>query len=280
MKKSEPLETFLFTADVAQAIEAQAAGITSVIVDWENQGKYERQRHYDTEINRHSSAELQALTGKLPLPVTVRINGFPRGEAEIETALDHGAKVLMLPMAHTPAEVEKFLRCVRGRARTIVQIETAELAGKCADLAQLGWDYAFIGLNDLMISRGGSWLWEPLYDGTIDRIFHALPGRSLGFGGITVIGGGHPLPFDELLREFSRLGASFSFMRRTFHREMVGRDLAAEIMALQAVWHANNRRSSETVESDHLSFQALLTLLRGAVVGGSRETMPQSFLGP
>jgi hypothetical protein len=275
-----PIESFLFTTDVPQALAAQHAGISSVIVDWENQGKYERQRSYDTEINRHSVDALSALTAALKIPVTVRINGLPFGAPEIETALDHGARIIMLPMARTPAEVDTFLKSVRGRAKTLVQIETAELAEQCAGLIDLGWDYAFIGLNDLMISRGGHWLWEPLYDGTVEKIFRALPGRQVGFGGITAIGGGHPLPFIELLREFSRLGATFSFMRRTFHREMVGRDLAAELAAVQAVWTACNRRSPETVAADHRAFQALLTLLRASAVGGAHETTPQPFSGP
>ena len=38
MNTRELLEMFLFTADAAQAVAAQGAGITSVIVDWENQG--------------------------------------------------------------------------------------------------------------------------------------------------------------------------------------------------------------------------------------------------
>jgi hypothetical protein len=277
MNTRELLEMFLFVANAAQAVAAQGAGITSVIVDWENQGKYERQRHHATEINRPSVNELRAVAAATNLPITVRINGLPAGTAEVEVALDHGATIIMLPMARTPQEVETFLKQVRGRAKTLVQIETAELAEQCASLQQLEWDYAFIGLNDLMISRGGHWLWEPLYDGTVETIFGALPGRRLGFGGITAIGGGHPLPFVELLREFSRLGASFSFMRRTFHRELVGRDIAAEMAAVRAVWKANNLRSPVVVENDHRSFQALLTLLRASAVGSIRENTSRPF---
>lgn len=277
MTPAPRFETFLFTADLTQALSAQEAGVDSVIVDWENQGKYERQKNYDTEINHHSLEQLSALTSGLKIPVTVRVNGLPFGEKEIETAIDHGARIIMLPMARSPRDVEKFLGQVRGRAQTLIQIETAELAEQCAGLAGMAWDYAFIGLNDLMISRGGHWLWEPLYDGTVEKIFQALPGRRLGFGGVTAIGGGHPLPFVELLREFARLNAGFSFMRRTFHREMMGRDLAAEISAVQAVWQASRLRAGQTVENDHRAFQALLTLLRASAIGAASETARPPF---
>ena len=98
-----------------------------------------------------------------------------------------------------------------------------------------------------------------------------------GSAGLPPSEAGPPLPFVELLREFSRLRASFSFMRRTFHRELVGRDIAAEMAAVQTVWKANNRRSPVAVENDHRSFQALLTLLRASAVGSIREDTSLPF---
>jgi hypothetical protein len=168
----------------------------------------------------------------------------------------------MLPMAKSAREVEKFLERVAGRARTIVQIETQSLVEDCAHLKALPWDYAFIGLNDLMISRGAEWLWEPLHDGTLDEVCGQLAGRRIGFGGITVIGGGEPLRFTDLLREYGRLGCTFSFLRRTFHKEIGDRDLRAELDAVQATWSAIVRRGPAAVQQDHLDFRTRFDLIR------------------
>lgn len=240
--------------------------IVSMIVDWENQAKHERQQGHDTEINRHTLADLDHVVASAKVPVTVRINGFPAGAEEIETALDHGAAILMLPMAKSAQEVEKFLRQVAGRARTIVQIETQSLVDDCPALKQLPWDYAFIGLNDLMISRRGNWLWEPLYDGTVDELCGQLAGRRIGFGGVTLVGGGQPLRLTDLLREYGRLGCTFSFLRRTFHKEMVDRDLTAELKAVQAAWQAVGKRGPTAVRQDHAEFRTRLTAIREQVM--------------
>jgi hypothetical protein len=261
------LELFLFASSIEFARRAADAGVTSLLIDWENQAKHERQTGHDTEINHHTVADLTALVKVVSAPVTVRINGLPAGATEIETALEHGAKVLMLPMAKSARDVEKFLERVAGRARTIVQIETQSLVDDCAALKTLPWDYAFIGLNDLMISRGGNWLWEPLHDGTLDEICGQLAGRRIGFGGITVIGGGQPLRFTDLLREYGRLGCSFSFLRRTFHKEIGDRDLRAELDAVQATWRAICQRGPAAVRQDHVDFRARFDPIRASARG-------------
>lgn len=256
------LELFLFASAIDFSRRAADAGVTSLLIDWENQAKHERQTGHDTEINHHTVADLAQLVKSVSIPVTVRINGLPTGAAEIETALDHGARILMLPMAKSARDVEKFLARVAGRALTIVQIETQSLVDDCANLQALPWDYAFIGLNDLMISRGANWLWEPLYDGTLDTICGQLAGRRLGFGGVTVIGGGQPLRFTDLLREYGRLGCTFSFLRRTFHKEIGDRDLRAELDAVQATWKAIGQRGPLAVQQDHRDFRARFDPIR------------------
>ncbi|MCZ8039726.1 MAG: aldolase/citrate lyase family protein [Microcystis sp. LE17-20A] len=95
-----------------------------------------------------------ALAEVISIPITVRINPLDNNTSdEIETALDSGAKIIMLPMAKVPSEVDKFISLVNGRAKTLVQIETHTLVEHCHELRDLGWDYSYIGLNDLMISR-------------------------------------------------------------------------------------------------------------------------------
>lgn len=253
------LRLFLFTADLEGARRAERAGIDSVIVDWERHGKHARQNGHDTEINDHSVAAVSTLSSQLRIPVTVRVNPLHAGTAaEVQQALDGGAATLMLPMARTPQEVEAFVRTVAGRAQTLIQIETQALADRCAALRSIDWTYAHVGLNDLKISRGGVWLWEPLADGTIEQICDTLSGRVVGFGGATVVGGGAPIPFLGLLQEMARLGAGMAVLRRSFLREVEGRNWTAEIRALRAVWAALHERSASARQHDHAGLMEAL----------------------
>lgn len=256
----EPLRLFLFTNDVSLALQGEAAGVDSAIVDWERNQKRERQQNYTTEINSHTPEDARKLAEVLTIPVTVRVNPLHQdSDREISLALDCGARTLMLPMARHPREVERFISLVKGRARVLIQIETVELWRCCHELRDIGWDLAYIGLNDLAISRGKNSIWELLEDGTIDRVFQLLPDRPVGFGGVTRIGGGYPLPFIELLQEMARLHCHLSVLRRSFKRETAGRNFKAEIQALRAAWVAANLRDETAIESDRL---ALLDRLR------------------
>jgi 2-keto-3-deoxy-L-rhamnonate aldolase RhmA len=253
------LELFLFTTDLTCALQAQEAGIDSVIVDWEWRGKQHRQAGYSTEINADTPEDVAALAARLRIPVTVRVDRLQENTAsDVEIALDHGAGAIMLPMAEQASDVKRFARLVRGRARTIIQIETESLVRQCDALRSVDWDCAYIGLNDLMVSRGTRWIWEPLADGTVERIFDILGDRALGFGGVTVVGGGRPLPFVELLREMARLGCRLSFLRRTFKAEILDRDISAEVAAVRATWTAARRRGPQAVQQDRAQFRQRL----------------------
>lgn len=249
------LRLLMFTTDTDFAIRAERAGVDGFIVDWENHSKALRQQGFGMEINYDTVADVRALCDCVQLPVTVRIDRssyFMR--RHIEEAIECGARSLMLPMAGDASDVEAFVDLVGGRAETIVQIETESLVARCRDLRSIGWDCIYVGLNDLMISRQAQWYWEPFFDGTIERIVEALQDRPIGLGGVTVIGGGSPLPFTDLLREMARLGCSTSFLRRTFKKEIVGRDLGLELRAVRALWDAARARSPEAIETDHLAF--------------------------
>lgn len=261
MNVNSYLELFLFTTNLERAVQAQAAGIDSIIVDWESRGKNNRQINYSTEINRDTPDDVARLANYLTIPITVRINPLG-GETveEIEIALDKGAQILMLPMATSAKEVEQFVSLVDKKAKTIVQIENQSLVDQCQSLLDIDWDFAYIGLNDLMISRRSNWIWEAVYDGTVEQIFNTLKGRKIGFGGVTIIGGGTPLPFIELLWEMARLGCHLSFLRRTFKREIVGRDLSAEIEAVRATFKAACCRSKDATLQDRDNF--IKTLLK------------------
>lgn len=253
------MKLFLFTTKLTLARKAQEAGIFSIIVDWERMGKKERQAGHDFEINADTAEDVSRLATHLDIPVTVRINPLgPHTEEEIDRALAAGAQVLMLPQAKDASDVAAFLELVGDRAKTLVQIETQPMVERCPNLLELEWDFGHIGLNDLRISRNSSWLWEPVYDGTVQRVCRTLKERTVGFGGGTIVGGGAPIRFIHLLREMARLDCGMCILRRTFKSEIEGRNIEAELHAFFAKLKAIKARTPSTVKADHQRLQEVL----------------------
>jgi hypothetical protein len=246
------LEFFLFTTDLTLALKAERAGIDSIMVDWETRGKADRQKGKNLELNCDTPEDLRRLSSILRIPVSVRIN--PLGSntpSEIKDALKNGAKMIMLPMASSLKEVKSFLSIVDKRAKTIVQIETPSLVKQIGKFKDLDWDYAYIGLNDLMVASGRHSIWEAISDGTAEAICKKLADRKYGFGGSTVLGGGDPIMGDLILHELVRLGGCMSIMRRTFKRELLDRDFDAEIKALRSFIKCSEKRGAEARLYDH-----------------------------
>jgi len=273
-----PLDLTIFTTDLRIAKLAVASGIDRVIVDWETAGKTARQAGYSTQINADSPEQVRALSG-LSIPVLVRIDHQSQSQVErdIEIAIDCGAESIMLPMATGAKQVQHFVDTVAERARCIVQIETQALVEEFDQLGQIAWDTAYIGLNDLMISRQDKWIWRPILDGTVDHIFDSLQGRKVGFGGVTVVGRGSPLPFTALFAEMARLGCAMSFLRRSFLADIPDRNVAAEIAAVRALWHALTLRGADAVAQDHDRFIDLLHQLDPNALRLPNETNPDSL---
>jgi len=109
----------------------------------------------------------------------------------------------------------------------------------------------YVGLNDLAISRGTPCIFTALTDGTVERLREAFADTPFGFGGLTVVELGHPIPCLRLLEEMARLRSSFTFLRRSFRRDIVGRDAATVVAAIQATWRALLRRDPEREARDH-----------------------------
>ena len=245
------MNLLLFTTDVGFAVRCQTAGIDGVIVDWETVGKERRQAGHDLEKNNDSAEDVARLAAALDIPVTVRINRYGGSTAEeIQCALDHGARCIMLPMAQSAKEVGCFLKMLDGRARSLVQIETRALAEDLGEFSELSWDSSYIGLNDLMISYGNRSIWQAVADGTVEQICSALQGREYGFGGITCLGCGVPIRFELILHELTRMGCSLSLLRRSFKRDVAGRDVSAELAAIRALIDCSRKRGIEAIQSD------------------------------
>jgi hypothetical protein len=263
---SGDIELVLFTtgSSAEQVRAALDAGIRSFIVDWEWRDKEERQRGADTEINRDGPDALELLR-RLGAPRrSCRLNRSGAWTAgEVETAIAAGATDLFLPMVQRPSEAADLLALAAGRCRAGVLVETAEGVAAAPELARLPLDQVYVGLNDLAISRGSSQIFLAVTDGTVAALRRAFAPRRFGFGGLTVVDGGAPVPCRLLLAEMVRLDCDFTFLRRSFRRDVRGRDMAAELTRIHALARQLRQRCPSEVEAD----QAALTAAVSAVSG-------------
>lgn len=229
MSAGSGFSLLLFSTGTSFIRRVVAAGVDGIIVDWESRGKEERQRHADTEINRDTPDDLRRVRGCTDVPVICRINGCgPTTEAEIEQAIDGGADEILLPMVRTVAEVEGVIRRVRGRCAVGILIETVEATALAEELSRLPLSRVYVGLNDLAIERKSPNIFSAVADGTVERLreFFRVP---FGFGGLTLPDRGSPVACRLLIGEMARLDCGFSFLRRSFRRDVEGRDPAIEI---------------------------------------------------
>lgn len=255
MTRRQAIDFYLFTVDVAMAGEARKAGVSAVVVDWEWRGKCDRQRGFDTEINDDGELHLSELSRSDSPDRCCRINHS--GEwtpAEIERAIANGATELLLPMVETAAEVEAFLRLVDGRVRAGILVETVAACEGAGELATLPLHAVYVGLHDLSLQRRDPRVFMPVYDGTIDRLREAFAATRFGFAGLTVVDGGAPIPCRLLLAEMMRLDCHFSFLRRSFKRDIVGRDMATELELLRVACRLLHDRSEREVSGDRDEF--------------------------
>ena len=224
----------LFSTQPAFIREATAAGIDEVIVDWECHGKELRQISADTEINRDTVDDLRRVRASTTARVICRIN--PYGEttpAEIEDAIDAGADEILVPMIRKAEEVSGILGMVRGRCGGGILVETVDAVGSVDELARLPLSRVYVGLNDLAIERNTPNIFTAVADGTLDRI--RRPFRvPFGFGGLTLPDRGDPVPCRLLIGELARLDCSFSFLRRSFYRDIRGGELSREVPRIRA----------------------------------------------
>jgi hypothetical protein len=248
-------QLLLFTTEVALARECLAAGVDSVVVDWETKGKHERQLSHDTEINADSPEDICQLRQIPDARVYCRVNAYGPGTAdEVDLAIDAGATDLFLPMVTSPTEAARFLECVAGRARAGILVETLAACAQAAALARLPWDAVYVGLNDLAIDRGSSSIFAPLADGLALQVRNCFSDVPFGIGGLTVVDQGHPIPCLLLMGELQRLRCDFTFLRRSFKRDIVGRDIPREVRRIRQCWMWMESRTKLEVERDHRRF--------------------------
>jgi hypothetical protein len=213
-------ELLLFSTDVATVQAGAAAGIDAVIIDWERRGKGARQRGANTEIREDTFDDLCRVRRASEVRVICRINGVGGStHEEVEHAIDGGANEILVPMVRSVRDVETVLDLVRGQVGVGILIETVAGVEQAAAFARLPLVRVFVGLNDLAIERKTPNIFTAVTDGTVGalRQHFSVP---FGFGGLTRPGGGHPIPCRLLMGEMARLDCQFSFLRRSFLRDL------------------------------------------------------------
>ena len=264
MRRRPELELVLFETRPGEAARALEAGIGSMIVDWEWREKESRQRGADTEINRDGPEDLERLR-ELGVPRRYcRLNRFgPWTRAEVGTARTAGATHLFLPMVERAGDVEALLSWAHPpgdrRLEVGILVETEPGIEAAPELARLPLDRVYVGLNDLAISRGSASLFDAVADGTVEELRAAFSGHRFGFGGVTVVDGGCPVPCRLLLAEMARLDCAFSFLRRSFKRDITGRVPAEEVRRIGELWRRLGERSAEEVAADRSELEQVLS---------------------
>jgi len=247
----ESFHLLLFSTNPSFIREAVAAGIHAIIVDCEQVGKERRQASADTEVNLNTVADLRRVRECTDAPVICRINGFGPGTAEeVEQVIAAGADEVLLPMAHAVEEVEAVLRRAAGRCGVGMLIETVAAVELAAEFSRLPLSRVYVGLNDLAIERRTPNIFTALADGTVERVREHFTGTPFGFGGLTLPEFGRPIPCRLFIAEMARLRCNFTFLRRSFHRDVKGRDLAVEVPRILATLPQARLRSFEAVRMD------------------------------
>ena len=239
------LKLMILAADPQSAIDAQNAGIDRVFYDLEYIGKESRQHGRNTVKSVNSIDDIPAVRKVLDKSeLLVRTNPIHAyTKMEVDKTIEYGADILMLPMVMDQHDVEQFVSYVSGRVKVCIMIETAAAMARLDKiLAVPGVSELFIGLNDLHISMGLTFMFEFLSNGLLEYIANKCnkAGMPFGFGGIARISEGD-LPSDNILGEHVRLGSQSVILSRTF-KGIVGVDKNAHPIDLsEEVQKVRNR---------------------------------------
>ena len=242
------LQLMILADDPQSAIAAQNAGIDRIFYDLEYIGKAARQAGRNAVLS-HNDIDLipelrKVITTSQLLVRTNPIHAYSK--SEVEKAIGYGSDILMLPMVMDQHDVEQYVGLVGGKAKVCIMVETAAAMARLDKiLAVPGVDEIFVGLNDLHISMGLTFMFELLSGGLVEYIADkcSRAGVPFGFGGIARIGEGD-LPSDYILGEHVRLGSTSVILSRTF-KGIAGVDANARPIDLKEEVEKVRRRLTE-----------------------------------
>ncbi len=215
-----PLKLMYITNNPKVASIAEMAGVDQIFVDLEYLGKAERQKGMNTVKSNHTVDDVRTISKILKTSeLLVRINPWSENSIEeIEAVISAGADRIMLPMWKNMDEINSFFKVVNRRVGTTLLLETKE-AVECIDevLNHPLIDEIHIGLNDLHLSYGLTFMFELLANGLVENLCQKFKSKDIkyGFGGIARIGEGI-LPAERIVMEHYRLGSTRAILSRSF----------------------------------------------------------------
>ena len=210
--------------EIAQIVEN--AGVERIFIDMEYIGKSVRQGGMDTVQCHHTIEDIRAVKKVLTKaqimtrcnPIHEATSEYCSSKEEIDSAIEAGADVLMLPYFKTAKEVQEFVCLVDGRAKTLPLIETPEAVACIDEILEIdGIDEIFVGLNDLSLGYGMKFMFQLLADGTVEKLCNKFKAKGIpyGFGGIAALGKG-AVPAERVIAEHYRLGSTCAILSRSF----------------------------------------------------------------
>ncbi|CAM3399282.1 HpcH/HpaI aldolase/citrate lyase domain-containing protein [Streptococcus pluranimalium] len=218
---------FLYITNELSTAKAIDGIVDYIFIDLEKNGKEERQKNMDTVKSDHSILDISPIKKSIEKSeLLVRINPMFKGSYdEINSVIEAGADIIMLPFFKTVEEVAEFLNIVNNRVKTMLLVETRE-AVDCLDdilnLKEIG--YVHIGLNDLSLSYKKKFMFELLCDGTVKKITQKISKSKIpyGFGGIAALDTG-TLESNLIIEMHKILGSKQVILSRAFFNEVMSR---------------------------------------------------------
>ncbi len=248
------LDLLQFTNDPLLARRCDALDGLRLVVDLERLGKAERQAGRNTFISAHTLEDVGRIKSELQRArLMVRVNPLHAGTpGEVNDAIAQGADLLMLPMFSDADTLREFARLVDGRCPIVPLVETADAlrsVNEWIDTPGL-WE-VYVGLNDLHISMGLRFMFEPLATGALETVSALARARGLrfGFGGIARLDEGL-LPGRAVLGEHLRLGSQAVILSRTFNRPDAVTSYEDGILALRQAERELAARDAARVQDD------------------------------
>ena len=247
-------------------------GVDRIFIDLEKLGKQKRQGHLNTWKSEHQFDDIlhmrNIIKGKR---ILVRLNPFNKDiELEINKAIELGADFLMLPMIENFDQIKTFCKNVHKRLPIIPLIETKESLSFLDKIINLeGISEVYIGLNDLSLSCGYKFLFEPIANGVLNNAAKLLNENNInwGFGGIAKIGKGI-LPAELILGEHVRLNSTRVILSRSFHQNPGNifdltsvNNFSEELDKLNEVYNKWLSASEEELEKNHLEIKRIISSL-------------------
>ena len=273
------MDLLQITNDPAFARRCDVMEGVRLFVDLERLGKQQRQAGRNTFISEHQLDDVARIKDALKRSkLMVRVNPLHADSAaEVDAVLERGADLLMLPMFDSAAQLQDFSALVAGRAPIVPLLETAG-ALSCLEnwITTPGLYEVFVGLNDLHLSLGRHFMFEPLAAGLVERVAVAARAQGLrfGFGGIARLDEGL-LPGRDVLAEHLRLGSQAVILSRTFHRPDdpggLSHPFEAEVAALRQAEAELAARLPAEVHADRVRISDVIGQIASTLAKRSTE---------